>query len=91
MSHVARRYPALRILTISPGGTKGTQAANLQPAPIRVFYNYIDTLTGPMVDQQEIMPALGDQTLQRMASETIYRVLPAGVLQDEDGLKEVRR
>jgi len=132
MSHVARRYPALRILTISPGGTKGTQAANSQPAPIRVFYNYIflpilgpilglvhsletgaarivnglfndsllsghfyackaDTLTGPMVDQQVIMPDLGDQALQRMASEAIYRVLPAGVLQDEEGLKEVRR
>lgn len=138
MSHVARRHPALRILTISPGGTNGTQAANSQPVPIRLFYNYFflpilgpilglvhsletgaarivnglsndsllsghfyackaDALTGRMVDQQEIMPTLGDQTLQRMASEAIYRALPAGILQDQEGevggrnLKEVRR
>lgn len=130
MSHVARRHPGLRLLTISPGGTKGTEAANSQPVPIRLFYNYIflpilgpilglvhsleigaarivnglfndsllsghfygcraNTLTGPMIDQLKIMPALGDQALQRMASEAIYRVLPAGVLKDQEGLKEV--
>jgi NAD(P)-dependent dehydrogenase (short-subunit alcohol dehydrogenase family) len=131
MSQVARRHPELRILTISPGGTSGTQAANSQPVPIRLFYNHIflpilgpmlglvhsletggarivnglfndsllsghfyackaNTLTGRMIDQQEIMPSLGDPVLQRMASEAIFRVLPAGVLKDEEVLKEVR-
>lgn len=132
MAHVARRHPTLRILTISPGGTNGTQAANSQPVPIRLFYNYIflpilgpilglvhsletgaarivnglfndsllsghfyackaNTLTGRMVDQQEIMPALGDEVLQCMASEAIYSVLPADVLEVEEGLKEMPR
>jgi NAD(P)-dependent dehydrogenase (short-subunit alcohol dehydrogenase family) len=43
MSSLARKYPNIRLLTVSPGGTKGTEAAKALPGPMRFFYNYIFT------------------------------------------------
>jgi NAD(P)-dependent dehydrogenase (short-subunit alcohol dehydrogenase family) len=41
MSSLARRYPKLRLVTISPGGTKGTNAAESMPPAMRFFAKYI--------------------------------------------------
>jgi hypothetical protein len=41
MSSLARRYPRLRLVTISPDGTKGTNAAESMLAPMRFFATYI--------------------------------------------------
>ncbi|WP_315836159.1 hypothetical protein [Bradyrhizobium prioriisuperbiae] len=41
MADLARRYPALRLLSVSPGGTQGTEAANALPGGMRFFYNNI--------------------------------------------------
>lgn len=43
MSSLARRYPGTRLVTISPGGTKGTDASRSLPTGMRFFYNYIFT------------------------------------------------
>ena len=37
MNSLARRYPELRLLTVSPGSTSGTEAARDMPAPLRLF------------------------------------------------------
>jgi NAD(P)-dependent dehydrogenase (short-subunit alcohol dehydrogenase family) len=37
MNSLARRYPDLRLLTVSPGNTSGTEAARDMPAPVRAF------------------------------------------------------
>jgi NAD(P)-dependent dehydrogenase (short-subunit alcohol dehydrogenase family) len=41
MSSLARRFPDQRIVSVSPGGTQGTEAANDLPGPMRFFYNNI--------------------------------------------------
>jgi hypothetical protein len=43
MSSLARKYPSKRLVTISPGGTKGTEASKSLPVGMRVFYNYVFT------------------------------------------------
>ncbi len=37
MNSLARRYPELRLLTVSPGNTSGTEGARDMPAPLRLF------------------------------------------------------
>ncbi len=46
MAYLARQHPDRRIITVSPGGTTGTQAANDMALPLRIAANYV-------------MPALG--------------------------------
>jgi hypothetical protein len=41
MASLARRYPDLRLLTISPGNTAGTEAMNAMPLPVRVAAKYV--------------------------------------------------
>jgi NAD(P)-dependent dehydrogenase (short-subunit alcohol dehydrogenase family) len=41
MANVARQYPGIRLLSVSPGGTQGTEAANSLPAGMRFFYNRV--------------------------------------------------
>ena len=41
MSSLARQYPQIRLITISPGGTKGTNAARSMPTPMRLFAKFI--------------------------------------------------
>jgi NAD(P)-dependent dehydrogenase (short-subunit alcohol dehydrogenase family) len=41
MADMARKYPNIRILSVSPGGTQGTEAANSLPGGMRFFYNNI--------------------------------------------------
>jgi len=38
MSSLARKFPDVRLLSISPGGTQGTEAANSFPTMMRIFY-----------------------------------------------------
>jgi NAD(P)-dependent dehydrogenase (short-subunit alcohol dehydrogenase family) len=40
MGHVARSHPELKILTMSPGGTAGTGAADVYPQPGRFLVKY---------------------------------------------------
>ena len=50
MSSLARRYPNIRLVTISPGGTKGTDASKSYPQPMRFIYNYIIApVVGPLM------------------------------------------
>ena len=46
MAYLARQHPDRRFITVSPGGTSGTQAANDMALPLRIAANYV-------------MPALG--------------------------------
>jgi NAD(P)-dependent dehydrogenase (short-subunit alcohol dehydrogenase family) len=41
MAHVARSHPELKMLTMSPGGTAGTGAADVYPQPARFFVKYV--------------------------------------------------
>lgn len=38
---MARRYPRLKFVVVSPGNTKGTQAADSLPPPMRFMLNYV--------------------------------------------------
>ena len=41
MASLARRYPELRLVTMSPGNTSGTEAARDFPLPFRVLMKYV--------------------------------------------------
>ena len=41
MSSVARKHPELKLITVSPGNTKGTEASNFLPLPLRLLIQYI--------------------------------------------------
>ena len=41
MSSVARKNPELRLITVSPGNTKGTDAPNHVPLPLRLLLKYV--------------------------------------------------
>lgn len=73
MASLARQYPDVRLLTISPGGTKGTEAANALPTPMRLFYNYLFTpILAPMLGlvhsletgSKRIVDGLTDESLR---------------------------
>ncbi len=38
---MARKYPKLKFVAVSPGNTKGTQAADSLPPPMRFMLNYV--------------------------------------------------
>lgn len=38
---IARKYPQLKFVAVSPGNTKGTQAADSLPPPMRFMLNYV--------------------------------------------------
>jgi NAD(P)-dependent dehydrogenase (short-subunit alcohol dehydrogenase family) len=114
MSATARKHPELRILTMSPGNTSGTEAMRDLPPPLRIiaqrlvfphvlpalglahpletgsgrlaaavtdpalrsgaFYaSAANKLTGPVIDQAEIVPDFRDTTIQDHADEAIHR------------------
>ena len=41
MSSVARKNPELKVITVSPGNTKGTEASNYLPLALRLFVHYV--------------------------------------------------
>jgi NAD(P)-dependent dehydrogenase (short-subunit alcohol dehydrogenase family) len=41
MSSMARKNPELRFITVSPGNTKGTDASNHVPLPLRLLIQYV--------------------------------------------------
>ena len=41
MSSVARKNPELKVITVSPGNTKGTDASNLLPLPLKLLIQYV--------------------------------------------------
>lgn len=41
MAAAARKNPEIKILTISPGNTQGTEVANSMPLPVRVLVKYV--------------------------------------------------
>jgi NAD(P)-dependent dehydrogenase (short-subunit alcohol dehydrogenase family) len=72
MSSLARQYPNIRLVSISPGGTKGTDAPNSLSPGMRFFYKYIFTpiLAPPLgmvhsleTGAKRIVDGLTDQTL----------------------------
>ena len=116
MSELARRHPKLRLLTVSPGNTAGTDVFRdmgpvLRPLMNRVLMPRIlpklglahpvsagarrlvdatvrddldsgkfyasaeNTLTGPLVDQAEIVADFADPEIQRNAFDAVHRFL----------------
>ncbi len=114
MAATARRNPSLKLVTVSPGNTGGTQVTRDMPLPIRlllksvlmpivlpafglvqgvdkgakrlidglndpelksgVFYaSKASALTGPVIDQSEIVPDLANPTYQDNASQAVHR------------------
>jgi NAD(P)-dependent dehydrogenase (short-subunit alcohol dehydrogenase family) len=41
MSSVARKNPELKLITVSPGNTKGTEASNHLPLPLKLLVQYV--------------------------------------------------
>ena len=41
MAHLAREHPNLRLVTMSPGNTQGTEISSSMPAPVRIAMKYI--------------------------------------------------
>jgi NAD(P)-dependent dehydrogenase (short-subunit alcohol dehydrogenase family) len=41
MSSVARKHPELKVITVSPGNTSGTDASNHLPLPLKLLIQYI--------------------------------------------------
>ena len=41
MADQARKHPNLRLITMSPGNTQGTEIASSMPGPVRLFMQYI--------------------------------------------------
>jgi NAD(P)-dependent dehydrogenase (short-subunit alcohol dehydrogenase family) len=113
----ARKHPRLRLITVSPGNTAGTQALRDQPAPVRSIANHIvmpyvapllgigqklpagakrlldaiddlalvsgnfyasaaKKITGPLIDQAEIIPDFRDIAIQEHADQAIHRYIP---------------
>jgi NAD(P)-dependent dehydrogenase (short-subunit alcohol dehydrogenase family) len=71
MAYLARQYPDCRFITVSPGGTSGTQAANDLALPLRLAAKYV-------------MPALGfahklDVGAGRLVDGVIDPTLSSGV------------
>jgi NAD(P)-dependent dehydrogenase (short-subunit alcohol dehydrogenase family) len=118
MSELARRNPHLRLLTVSPGNTAGTDVFRdmgtvLTPLMNRILMPYLlprfglahrvdagarrlvdatlrddldsgkfyasaaNTLTGPLVDQADIVDAFADPTIQGHAYEAVHRFVGA--------------
>ena len=114
MASMARKHPTLRLLTVSPGSTAGTDAMSSMPAIVRFLLNYIaaplilpllgmihsvqvgsgrlataaadprylsghfyasrqDKVTGPVVDQRELIPDLNNQRYAENADEAVHR------------------
>lgn len=114
MASMARRHPGLKLLTVSPGNTGGTQVARDMPLPLRlllksvlmpivlpafglvqsvdkgakrlidglnddalksgVFYaSKASALTGPVIDQSQIVPDLANPAYQDHAAEAVHR------------------
>ncbi|MGB8352841.1 MAG: SDR family NAD(P)-dependent oxidoreductase [Chthoniobacteraceae bacterium] len=73
MSSLAREYPQIRLVTISPGGTKGTNAYDSMPTPLRIFAKIIfKPILSPLMGLEDslengarrIADGLFDQSLQ---------------------------
>ena len=69
MAYLARQHPDRRFITVSPGGTTGTQAANDLKLPLRLAAKYV-------------MPALGithtlDVGARRLVEVSPTRLCPA--------------
>ena len=71
MAYLARQHPDHRFVTVSPGGTTGTQAANDMKLPLRIAAKYV-------------MPALGithklDVGAKRLVDGVTDTTLSSGV------------
>ena len=116
ISELARRTPQLRLLTVSPGNTAGTDVFRDMPPVVKPLMNRVlmpyvlprfglshpvstgarrlvdatvsedldsgkfyasaaKTLTGPLVDQAEIVADFADPEIQRNAYDAIHRFL----------------
>ncbi len=114
MAAMARRNPELKLLTVSPGNTGGTQVARDFPLPVRLLMKFVlmpvvlpafglvqgvdkgakrlvdglndpalksgvfyasqaNALTGPVIDQSEIVPDLANPAYQDHAAEAVHR------------------
>lgn len=70
MAHMARKYPNLKLMSMSPGGTRGTEGFSDMPFFQRIFYKYIGM---PIV-----MPLLGlSHSLQSGAKRFVNAVADA--------------
>ncbi len=111
MASLARHYPDLRLITVSPGNTTGTQAADGVALPLRLAAKYVmpnlgiahkldvgtkrlvdgvtdpklssgvfyasaaNKLTGPMVDQADVLADFANPSYQDHANEAIHRFI----------------
>jgi len=67
MAHLARQYPDLRLITVSPGNTTGTQAADGAALPLRIAAKHIMPRLGISheleVGSKRLVDAVIDPTL----------------------------
>ena len=73
MSSVARKNPELRLITVSPGNTKGTEASNYLPLPLKLLVQYVlFPVVGPLfgivhnleTGAARIVHSLGDTSIK---------------------------
>ena len=74
MRHVAPAFGLAH--SLEDGGRRLAQAVTDPTLRSGVFYaSAAHTITGPVIDQAEIMPELGDSAVQDHAAEAIYRFI----------------
>ena len=80
MAHMARQYPDLRFITVSPGNTTGTQAPDGLGLPLRIAAKYVMPHMGISheldVGSKRLVDGVTDLTL----SSGVFYASPAGKL-----------
>jgi len=72
MSSLAREYPQIRLVTISPGGTKGTSAYDSMPTPLSIFAKIIfKPLLSPLMGLEHSLETGGRRIVDGLYDQSL--------------------
>jgi NAD(P)-dependent dehydrogenase (short-subunit alcohol dehydrogenase family) len=80
MAHLARQYPDLRLITVSPGNTTGTQAADGAALPLRIAAKHIMPHLGISHELEVGSKRLVDGVIDPTLSSGVFYASAAGRL-----------
>jgi len=80
IAYLARQYPDSRLITVSPGGTTGTQAANDLRLPLRIAAKYVMPLLGITHKLDVGARRLVDGVIDPTLSSGVFYASPANAL-----------
>jgi hypothetical protein len=78
MAHLARTYPELRFITVSPGNTTGTNAAENVALPLRLAAKYIMPILGLSHGLEDGAKRFLDGATNPRFSSGVFYASPAG-------------